>query len=50
MNQKQFDYLLEYIQSLETATARTIAKINNEIQSLDNDISNILERIETLER
>ena len=39
MNQKQFDYLLEYIQNLDKT-----------IQSLDNDISNILERIETLER
>ena len=39
MNEKQFDYLLEYIQNLD-----------KEIQALDNDISNILERIETLER
>ena len=39
MNQKHFDYLLEYIQNLDKT-----------IQSLDNDISNILERIETLER
>ena len=39
MNQKQFDYLLEYIQNLDKT-----------IQSLDNYISNILERIETLER